>query len=217
MYDMGYRKQPFALDEYYHLYSRGVEKRVIFLDEEDHNHFLFLMHACNTQRNFKVRDLNDNFDKGEPIVSIGAYCLMPNHFHILTRERIKGGISTYMRKLLTGYAMYFNKKYERTGRLFESTFKSSYAGTDRYLKYLYAYIHLNPAKLIDKSWKEKRRKPISDLLQFSSEYRYSSLCLYLGQTQKIAGDIIDPANFPPYFKRANDHKAELFSWLSYEV
>ena len=115
---MGYRKQSFAISEYYHLYNRGVEKRKIFLDKRDYLHFLYLMYVCNTIKNIKTRDLGNDFDREETIVSIGAYCLMPNHFHILVKEKTNNGISLFMRKLLTAYAMYFNVKYKRTGRLY---------------------------------------------------------------------------------------------------
>ncbi|HEV7423627.1 MAG TPA: transposase, partial [Candidatus Paceibacterota bacterium] len=138
---MALRKQSFAIDEYYHLYNRGTEKRIIFLNKQDYRHFLFLMYICNTVKSIELRNIGENFDREETIVYIGAYCLMPNHFHILVREKIENGISTYMRKLLTAYSMYFNKKYERTGKLYEGVFKSIHASKDAYLKYLYSYTH----------------------------------------------------------------------------
>src|SRR3989339_706195 len=119
---MALRKQSFAPGEYYHLYNRGTEKRIIFLDEQDYHHFLFLMYICNTTKSIELRNIGESFDRGKTIVDIGAFCLMPNHFHILVREKIESKTSTYMRKLLTGYSMYFNKKYKRTGKLYEGVF-----------------------------------------------------------------------------------------------
>ncbi len=75
---------------------------------------------------------------------------MPNHFHILFKQEKEQGITTFMQKLSTAYVMYYNKKYKRSGGLFEGKFKSKYAGEDRYLKYLFSYIHLNPLKILDK-------------------------------------------------------------------
>ena len=196
---MGYRKQSFAISEYYHLYNRGVEKRKIFLDKRDYLHFLYLMYVCNTIKNIKTRDLGNDFDREETIVSIGAYCLMPNHFHILVKEKTNNGISLFMRKLLTAYAMYFNVKYKRTGRLYENTFKSSHVGDDRYLKYLFAYIHLNPAKLIDKNWKEKQTKKVHQLLKFVSMYEFSSLQEYVKFPINIKRTILNKKAFPNYF------------------
>lgn len=208
---MGLRKKIFVVDEYYHLYNRGIEKRIIFLDEEDYKHFIYLLYLCNTKKSITLREINiRSFDRGEPIVAIGAYCLMPNHFHILAREKISNGISLYMRKILTAYSMYFNKKYERTGRLYENIFKSSHIGDDVYLKYLYAYIHLNPAKLIDSGWKENRNRNVKVLLDHSMSYSYSSFQEYKSGRFKVLS--ID--EFPKYFPNLNDHQKELFGWLS---
>ncbi len=200
----------FVIDEFYHLYSRGVEKRKIFLEAQDYQHFLYLMYVCNTKKSITLRDLGKSFDRGETIINIGAYCLMPNHFHILVREKVKGGISDYMRKLLTAYVMYFNKKYERTGRLFESVFKSEHVDSDEYLKYLYSYIHLNPAKLVDKNWRENANRDTRDLLEFTCSYRYSSISEYLVRNYKI----LEPKVFPEYFINPEAHKKELFEWLT---
>ncbi len=209
---MALRKQVFAPGEFYHLYNRGTEKRVIFLDEQDYEHFLFLMYICNTTKSIELRNIGENFDRGEIIVDIGLYCLMPNHFHILAHEKIEGGISKYMLKLMTSYSMYFNKKYKRTGKLYEGVFKSIHASSDRYLKYLYSYIHLNPVKLIDKNWKENKHRNSADLLKYVFSYRYSSLKEYT----KLKFKIINPTPFPAYFKKPNDHKKELLEWLSFD-
>ena len=209
---MSLRKQSFAPGEYYHLYNRGTEKRIIFRDKKDYERFLFLMYICNTTRSVKLADMGENFDREETIVDIGAYCLMPNHFHILVYEKTEGGISKYMLKLMTAYSMYFNKKHDRTGKLYEGVFKSSHAGKDTYLKYLYSYIHLNPAKLINKNWKEKeRRKNTAELLQYVFNYPYSSILEYKINKFKI----VNPSVFPEYFKNPADHKKELFSWLNF--
>ncbi len=212
---MATRKISFITGEYYHLYTRGVEKRVIFLDMRDYEYFLYLMYLCNTKRPIRIKSLDEKFEKGEPIIDIGAYCLMPNHIHILVHEKIEKGISTYMLKLLTAYSMYFNLKYKRIGRLYESTFKSSHVDNDdRYLKYLYAYIHLNPAKLIDKNWKENPTKSSEKLLQFVFDYKYSSLQEYLKTVVTSKRKIINGNVFPAYFRTPMDHKKELLEWLS---
>lgn len=202
------------IGEYYHLYNRGIEKRIIFLDRHDYRHFLLLMYLCNSSRSITLRDIGKTFDRGETIVDIGAYCLMPNHFHILIKEKIKNGASLYMKKLLTGYSMYFNKKYKRTGHLFESTFKSSYVESDQYLKYLYAYIHLNPAKVIDKNWKTKLTKDIKDILKYVFNYPYSSLQEYTNSSKNSLVGIINSKVFPEYFLTPLDHTKEIYSWLT---
>ncbi len=74
--------------------------------------------------------------RGNQLVSIGAYCLMSNHLHLLLREEEESGISLFMQKVSTAYTMYFNRKYKRTGSLFAGRFKAQHAGNDNYLKYL---------------------------------------------------------------------------------
>lgn len=210
--DMSLRKQVFVLDEHYHLYNRGTEKRTIFLDKEDYEHFLSLMYICNTEKSIELRNISKNFDRGETIIDIGAYCLMPNHFHILVREKIESGVSKYMLKLMTAYTMYFNKKYKRTGKLYEGVFKSTHASSDRYLKYLYSYIHLNPAKLIDKNWRESKDRDNSNLLRYVFSYSYSSLREFVDSKSQIT----NPSKFPAYFNKPNDYKRDLFEWLNFD-
>src|SRR3989344_1697653 len=115
---------------------------------------------------------------------------MPNHFHILIREKIEGGISKYMLKLMTGYSMYFNKRYERTGKLYEGVFKSSLLDKDTYLKYIYSYIHLNPAKLQDKNWRENKKSIPGKHLK-----------------------LITRGNFPLYFKNPENIKKNFWNGL----
>ncbi len=153
------------------------------------------------------------FDTGSPLVAIGAYCLMPNHYHILATPLVENGLTTFMGKLGTGYSMYFNKKYKRTGALFQGTFKSEHAGTDEYLKYLYTYIHLNPVKLIDSKWKEEGVKDTAKSLDFAVSFQYSSLQDYLGSDREESV-LLDTAPFPRYFSNSIEIKTELREWLS---
>ncbi len=137
------RKFSFASGEFYHLYNRGTDKRIIFNDDEDRERFTSLMFLCNSDRNIVYRDipigLTYGYERGNTLVDILAYCLMPNHFHVLICGKNDGDVSLFMQKLSTAYSMYFNKKYKRTGGLFEGTFKAKHADTDEYLKYLFAY------------------------------------------------------------------------------
>ena len=207
---MAYRQDSFAVGEYYHLYSRGVDKRKIFLNAQDYRKFLFLLYVCNSEKSIVLRDIGENFERGETLVDIGAYCLMPNHFHLLVRERVDGGISRYMRKVLTSYSMYFNLKNQRQGKLFDSPFKSSWVGSDKYLKYMYSYIHLNPAKLIDKDWRKFIYNKGS-LMDYCFSYNNSSISEYRTKKYKI----LNPIQFPEYFANRSDHKEELKGWLEF--
>src|SRR3989344_6755544 len=111
------RKVTFAPGEYYHLYNRGVDKRKIFTREADYERFVTLLYACNGTRGVDLDEqgkdiatlLERQIDRGELLIDICAYVLMPNHFHILAREVAEGGISEYMRKIGNGYTGYFNR------------------------------------------------------------------------------------------------------------
>ena len=217
---MGNRTVQLIQGEFYHVYNRGTEKRVLFRDKTDYQRFLKLLYISNSVESINVRNiLRKNsepytFERANQLVSIGAYCLMPNHFHIMLTPCVDGGVSMFMKKLGTGYSMYFNKRYNRTGTLFEATFKSKWIDDDVYFKYLYAYIHLNPLKLwgrVDIGTEPNRE----ETLTFLKSYEYSSLPDYL-QVARLENKIINPEPFPDYFATAADHIEELQDWLQHK-
>jgi putative transposase len=215
------RKHPFAPGEFYHLYDRGVDKREVFLDTVDRDRFVRMLFFCNGTEPVVFRNIPKkalfakHLDKrGEPLVEIGAYCLMPNHFHLLVRECTEDGISKFMHKLLTGYTAYFNIRYKRTGRLFESSFQSKHADSDRYLKYLFAYIHLNPIKLTTPDWKEKGIGDISEAYACLERFPYSSFHDYGGSNRDMR-HILNTTNFPNYFMNHQEFIVEINDWLSF--
>jgi REP element-mobilizing transposase RayT len=212
---MAPRKENFIEGEYYHLYNRGVEKINIFLDDSDFKKFKYLLYICNTKKSIVLRDLSENFERGEPIVDVGAFCIMKNHFHILLKEKIDGGITLFMRKLMTAYSMYFNKKNKRTGKLWQGVFKSKHIDSDNYLKYTFSYIHLNPAKYIDKNWKENSKKDAKKIFDFVFNYKYSSLQIYSKVAKGYDLRVLNMVSFPSYFKNPEEHKKELLEWLHY--
>ncbi len=215
---MSIRKVSFAPGEYYHIFNRGNSKQKTFHDTEDYQRFIGLLYVCNQTKSFKVDNLSKDqelFDVEieKPLVSIGAYVLMPNHFHILLTTKLDDGISKFMQKLTTAYVMYYNKKYKRTGSLFEGKFKSEHSDSDVYLKYLFSYIHLNPIKLIDATWKEKGVKNKRKAINFLNEYQYTSFIDYQG-AQRIQGKVLNSRSFPNYFPKPKDFITEISSWIT---
>lgn len=214
------RRFSFASGEFYHLYNRGTDKRVIFTDEEDYERFISLMFLCNSSRNIVYRDvpigLTYGYERGDTLVDILAYCLMPNHFHMLICGKNDGSASLFMQKFLTAYTMYFNRKYKRTGALFEGTFKAKHADTDEYLKYLFAYIHLNPVKLIDPNWKEYGIKNRSMAQAYLSDYKYSSYPDWQGE-QRDESKILNRDVAPEYFTKTTDFDEFVKEWLDFSV
>lgn len=219
---MSIRKIPFVLGEYYHLYNRGNSKQKIFHNTEDYQRFVALLYTCNSESSFKMFLIESSsnkdpylWERGRPIVSIGAYCLMPNHFHLLITEKGDGGISKFIQKLSTAYVMYYNQKYERTGSLFEGKFKSEHLSTDRYLKYVFSYIHLNPIKLLQKDWKEAEIKNKREAVRYLDGYEYSSYLEYTGVKRK-QNSILNRKDYPNYFPSIKNFKGEILDWINYQ-
>ena len=216
---MTIRKLSFSINEYYHLYSRGVDKRLIFLDNNDRQRFVRLMFLCNGSKPVIYRDSEhlsmNEIDTGEKLVAIGAYCLMPNHFHILIREMTDGGITKFMSKLLTAYSAYFNKRHSRTGALFSSEFKAQHLDSDKYLKYIFSYIHLNPLKLIEPNWR-KRKISKRVLISHLSNYYFSSYLDYVNTAREIS-IILSKETFPQYFIKKGNFEASINDWFNFDL
>jgi putative transposase len=179
------RKIPFVIGETYHAYTRGVEKRIICETTDDFDRLQLLLYLCNDSKAVHFRRLQTRY-RGLPsvkifeqegrtgtLVDILAYALLPNHFHLLLREKIPNGISNFMHKLMTSYAMYFNIKYERSGPLFTRPFRSRYIDSDPYLLWAHAYILLNPLSLLQPDWKSGIRD-MRAARKFLQQYQYGS-------------------------------------------
>ncbi|MEX2028231.1 MAG: transposase [Candidatus Curtissbacteria bacterium] len=126
----------------YHVYNRGVEKRKIFEDDQDYKVFLHYLKRYLTDEDDEVRprwkkELSQR-------VSLLAYCLMENHFHLLVKQTTKDAVTIFMRCMSNAYTKYFNEKYDRIGPLFQGKFKAVLVDNDDYLLHLTRYIHLNP-------------------------------------------------------------------------
>lgn len=132
-------------DAYYHVYTRGVDKQPIFRSEEDYQVFLSLFKRYLSPESSKTpfRTLYKNYSED---VTLIAYALMRNHIHLfLYQDTNIQGISALMRSLLTSYSMYFNKKYDRVGPLFQSRYLASHIADESYFQHISRYIHRNPA------------------------------------------------------------------------
>jgi putative transposase len=213
------RKFEFSTGEFYHLYNRGNNKATIFISDADKNRFIKLLFACNSDRPLIFKTIQsltlDKIERGDTLIDIGAYCLMPNHFHLLIHEKKEGGASLFMQKLTTAYSMYLNKRYNRTGKPFEGTFRATHADTDEYLKYLFSYIHLNPVKLIDPEWKERGITDNNKARTHLAEYRHSSYLDYI-HAPRAETAILNREVFPEYFEAPQDLESHINDWLNYK-
>lgn len=200
----------FVNEEYYHIYCRGVEKRLIFMDDRDYLRFLLSLKVFNTAGLSWIsekQNLDEKISKEDNLVDILCYCLMPNHYHLLLKQRIDGGITKFMRKLNTGFTMYFNLKNERKARLFESRFKSVHVDDNSYLLHLWRYIHLNPLDLINKNWREGKFKDAKFIRAFLEDYKWSS---YRYFSTNLKSEIINKDIFEELYDK--DLENSLIQW-----
>ena len=146
-------RAPIEKYSFHHVYNRGVDKRIVFEDKEDYERFLLYVQVLNDseiQSPNTFEALSRKAAEASPterLTNIVAFCLMSNHFHLLLHECREGGISKFMQRLGTAYTMYFNERHERSGALFQGTFKSRLVDDEAYLLKILDYIHLNPRKL----------------------------------------------------------------------
>lgn len=132
-----------AEQSYYHIYARGTNKQPIFLEQGDYEFFigLFARYLSNSPLKSPTGTPYPHYAAE---IELLVYCLMPNHFHCLIYQVEKGAMTSFMRSLMTSYSIYFNRKYKRSGPLFESRYKASHISTQTYIEHISRYIHLNP-------------------------------------------------------------------------
>lgn len=184
----------FLETEIYHVFNRGVDKRTLFLDAKDLDRFMDGIKIFNTEKVLgSLRDASRHSVSGEKeenkgLVEIIAYCINPNHFHLLLKPKTEGGLKKFMHKLSMSYSKYFNTKYKRTGALFQGKFGAKHVDTNEYLLHVSAYINLNGPH---SSWSEylgERNDSISNpqiiLEQFKSPTEYKNFAEEAWQNTK---------------------------------
>lgn len=197
---------------FYHIYNRGVEKRNIFLDEQDYKVFLSYLKLYLTNKDESINlikkrnDLSDD-QKDEKLSKLMAlknffnkiellcYVLMPNHFHLEIRQENSNDMEGFMRSLITKYSKYFNKRYDRVGPLFQGRYKAVLITNESYLLHLGRYIHLNPQEIISNK-------------QSLSSYSWSSYPVYINN---MSVSWLNKNYFLSDFKKNNG-----FSFNSYQ-
>ena len=192
-----FRKVVLANNQIYHVYNRGVERRIIFTNKRE------FQRAIDTVKYYRFASLPLKFSKFlvQPAarrlelisnihssenkqVEIIAYCLMPNHFHFLVKQLRDNGISRFISNFTNSYTKYFNTKHERNGPLVQGIFKAVLVETDEQLMHVSRYIHLNPvASFVIKE-------------EELENYEWSSYREYLGLIEGFCGKEIVLNQFP---------------------
>lgn len=148
---MPYRQTQFFPFGYYHIFNRGSSGQDIFRYTDDYLKFLN-----------KLEEYRERFQ-----ISVLCYSLLPDHFHLLVQQKHEYPISEFLQPLLVSYAMYFNRKYDNKGHVFQGPFKAKLVGEEENLTHLSRYIHLNPVSVLR-------------LGERLSDYLWSSYPEYLG-------------------------------------
>lgn len=160
---------------YYHVYNRGAGKQPIFLDDRDKYKFLSLIDRYLNPTNTDTRSDGHTYEKYD--VEVMAYCLMDNHFHMLLyQESDVSGVRYLLKSVMTAYTMYFNRRYKRSGYLFQGVFKAARISNENYLLHITRYIHMNPRSYL--------------------RYKWSSLSAYIGQSAPSWLTVIRPDDMP---------------------
>lgn len=184
--------------DFWHLIGRGVDKRDVVMDDQDRVRFihdLYVLNDANPVPNYILNERRDEHRKRERLVDIHAFCLMNNHYHLLVSEKIENGISLFMHKMNMGYTKYFNKRYERSGVLWQGKHRKVLIARDAHFLYIPFYIHLNPLDYTHPEWRKGEVRDMSGALAALESYRWSSHLDYLGVPNFpsiIRTDIIGP-------------------------
>jgi len=215
------KPRQFIEGELYHIVLRRLENELLFVDIDDYYRGIFSLYEFNDAKPVRIRerragrarfkkiirqieerkmpvkivDLNKPLamsDKRDLLVEILAFCLMPNHIHLLVRQLKKGGVSKFMQKLGSGFATYFKNKYgiKLRGHFFQDRFTAIHIKTDEQLRVVFVYIQTNPILLVEPRWKEMGIANPEKVIKFVENYKWSSY-----------QDYIDKKNFPSLTKR----------------
>lgn len=193
--------------ELYHVLNRGVDRRLIFMDDGDRARFVHDLWEFNDSapsiNNFRwAGGRSENIlpsEDYEPIVAIHGWCIMPNHYHLLLSELTEGGLTLFIRKLNVGYAKFFNEKYERQGTLLQGRTKRVLISREAHFLYILHYIHLNPLDLSphERNWRDGSITNSANAITRLSKYRWSSYLDYIGK--KNFPSVLSPELFQGVF------------------
>jgi len=219
----------FEVGDIFHIVSRGVEKRNIFMKPQDYSRFILGLEFFNRQNiNNNLweliakagtvpaleRILNEREKKSKPLIELMAFALMPNHYHLVAREIIKDGISLFMRKM-GGYSTYFNKQYKRVGPLFQSRYKAVPVINDIQLSNVFVYVHTNPIELIEPQWKDFKVRNSKKAIRWLASYKQSSYLDYMeGHNYS---NVIQKKFFLEFYGGKNNCQKTVEDWIKFKA
>lgn len=199
------RKIILATRETYHVFNRSLRRAPLFTNKQEFGLFLkagrYYLQP-NPPVKFSIYRRQPNKYKPDftgSLVKVVAYCLMPDHFHLILTQMEDTGIKTFIHRLANSYSHYFNLKHEQKGPVFESAFKAVRVEDQEQLTHLSRYIHLNPVT--------------NFLVEDPIEYDHSSYKIYLG---KETTDFVDNAAVMANFSSSADYKKFVLDQKDYQ-
>ena len=209
---------------FYHVLNRGVDKRNIFLNQGDylrfvHDLFEFNDHTSPSNNNYDFRKtikyqrnfIEQDQNTRKLLVNISSFCLMPSHYHLLLQPLVEDGLFQFIKKLNMGYANYFNKKYQRSGALFQGRYKSVRINDEAHFIHMPYYIHFNPLDLFMPSWREREIDNADQAMNFLKRYRWSSFLDYIGRPNFPS--VTQRDTLTEFLGRPKEHEQKMADWL----
>ncbi len=192
----------FTTDTFFHIYARGTNKMQIFTDDSDYKKFMYLLKKYLT-RNFKEKETINGVELELPVnsvfgkVELYAFALMPNHFHLLLKNITTDGLTCLLRRVLSNYSVYFNKKYDRQGSLFQGNYRAVPIYNEPQLIISFVYVNKNPLA--------------ANLVKNLIDYPYCSYKIYKNNLHnkwfiksKLFRETVDFDNFERYVEKHKD-------------
>jgi len=219
-------KADFQEGEFYHVYTRGVDQRDVFLEPAEKERFYQSMYLFN-DKHYAHRGTGSldkllrlcfiettGYDERDCFVDIVTFNLMTNHFHFVLVPLVENGVSLFMHKLLMGYSKSFNIKHSRRGSLFE-TYQAKHIDSQAYLDHLIIYAHLNGLDLFGLPWREGLVDDWDLALKKLDEHPYSGHHLAMGRTQKLP--VVNEKYLKDFYRDQKDYQEHIKSWSTSSI
>ncbi|OHA35030.1 MAG: hypothetical protein A2928_03985 [Candidatus Taylorbacteria bacterium RIFCSPLOWO2_01_FULL_45_15b] len=210
------RKEPYTIGNYVHVVKRGARGLSITRTMREKLRFLSLLYYLNDKQNREgwERDLDSlntpsfawpkPWSSRVPLVKILAFCLMPNHFHLILKEIVEGGISDFIKKLSISMSMFHNNLHREKGSIFQGAYRSRTILDDNYLRYVAAYVMVkNPLELLDGGIVAAKQN-FDEMYARSIQYNFASLKFYASDISSV---ILDKDIYAEIFASPNDFKS----------
>jgi REP element-mobilizing transposase RayT len=196
---MSYRGVELAIGEWFHCYTRTIDRSRIFSNVDLAERFLETIYLANQDSSLPIiaklrRDCTHeeifSIERRAPLVAIASYSIMPTHYHLLIQALVENGLSEFMHKVGTSFTRFYNEQHQRAGNLFIKPFRAKHISDDSYFFHIPNYIHLNAAEIFEPRWKGGYVQNMATLENRLREYPFASLRDYKG-IQRPQRNILD--------------------------